>query len=57
MSKCKHNRIKRKLIEKGAAPGTHTAYCGQQCKKVKTFTITQNDINSVYPKGRPKTTR
>lgn len=54
MSKCKHNRIKRKLIEQGKGPGTFTAYCSQQCKRVKTFTITRNDINSVYPKGRPR---
>jgi hypothetical protein len=57
MSKCKHNRIKRKLIEQGKGPGTYTAYCSQQCKKVKAITITQKDIDTVYPKGKPKAAR
>lgn len=54
--KCKHNRLKRKLIEQGKGPGTFRGYCTQQCKGWANFKITQEDIDEVYPKGRPKGT-
>ena len=54
MAKCKHNRIKRKLICEGKDVGTHLAYCSQQCKGWASVQITEADIREVYPKGRPK---
>jgi len=52
---CEHKKLKRKFIEKGKGPGTNfQGFCSQQCKKIVTFDITQEDILEVYPKGRPK---
>lgn len=51
--KCKHNRLKRKFIEDGKSEGQHYGYCSQQCKKFVNFEITKEDIEQVYPKGRP----
>jgi len=49
VKKCKHNKLKRKMILNGKREGTYTAYCSQQCKKMKTFEITKEDIEEVYP--------
>ena len=54
MSKCKHNRLKRKLIEAGKGPGTYDGYCSQQCKRMIKVRITEEDIKAVYPNGRPE---
>ena len=53
MAKCKHLKLKRKLIVSGLPVGTHRGYCTQQCKKFVSVTITEDDILEVYPKGRP----
>lgn len=53
MGKCKHNKTKRKLIVDGQPVGTYRRFCSQQCKKMVNVTITQADIDEVYPKGRP----
>jgi hypothetical protein len=54
MSKCSHNRLKRKLIGQGKDEGRYTGYCSQQCKRMIEVEITTNDIREAYPKGRPK---
>lgn len=47
--KCKHKSIKRKMILAGKREGMYTAYCSQQCKKMKKFDITTDDIREVFP--------
>jgi hypothetical protein len=55
MSKCSHNRLKRKLIiEQGKDEGEYHGYCSQQCKRMIDVRITTEDILAVYPRGRPK---
>jgi hypothetical protein len=44
MSKCSHNRLKRKLIGQGKDEGRYTGYCSQQCKRMIEVEITTNDI-------------
>ena len=48
-NKCKHVSVKRGMILAGKREGTYKAYCSQQCKKMKTFEITTDDIINVYP--------
>jgi len=51
---CRHNQLRRRLIEQGKGPGKVSGYCSQQCKRMVEFKITERDILEVYPKGRPK---
>ena len=48
-NKCKHSAVKRRMIIAGKREGNYKAYCSQQCKKMKTFDITTDDIINVFP--------
>ena len=41
------------MICDGKNAGEYKGYCSQQCKKMVTLKITEDDIKEVYPCGRP----